>query len=314
MHPAKSVIFFTCASGAGYGLLIWTAMFAAFGVLEPLWGLGVALLGTAFVLIVTGLLSSTLHLGHPERAWRGLTQWRTSWLSREAVLALLTFVPAGVFAWGWIMAGSISGPWMIAGLIATLLAVATVYSTGMIYASLKTIPAWHHPMVTPGYIVLALMTGGVLFLPISQLWFLHVHGPARTTAMVLIALGLIVKVFYWHTLKHLKPKESASSATGLKGKVTMLEGPHDQANYLMKEMGFEVGRKHAAKLRVISLFLGFVAPFACVFGSAFVKPDYAFGLLTVAVFLTTIGIAAERWLFFAEAKHVQTLYYGKGKV
>ena len=54
----------------------------------------------ALVLITAGLLSSTAHLGRPERAWRAFSQWRTSWLSREGVAAVFTYVPAGLFALG----------------------------------------------------------------------------------------------------------------------------------------------------------------------------------------------------------------------
>ena len=43
-------------------------------------------------------------------------------------------------------------------------ALVTVWCTGMIYASLPTIRAWHQPLVAPVYIALALATGGVLLM------------------------------------------------------------------------------------------------------------------------------------------------------
>jgi hypothetical protein len=48
------------------------------------------------LLVSLGLLSSTFHLGHPERAWRAFSQWRSSWLSREGVAAVATYLPAGL--------------------------------------------------------------------------------------------------------------------------------------------------------------------------------------------------------------------------
>ncbi|MCK5623016.1 MAG: dimethyl sulfoxide reductase anchor subunit, partial [Alphaproteobacteria bacterium] len=102
MHPAFSVIFFTTASGAGYGLLVWLGVFGALGLLPPDRWFGVTAFGLAFGLVTAGLLSSTFHLGHPERAWRALTQWKTSWLSREGVVAVLTYIPTGLYAIGWI--------------------------------------------------------------------------------------------------------------------------------------------------------------------------------------------------------------------
>src|SRR5574339_13420 len=115
MHPALSVIVFTVSSGIGYGMLFWLTVNVAFGdwrvagvtQWSPERGFGIAVFGVAFALIVAGLLSSTLHLGHPERAWRALSQWRSSWLSREGVMAILTFVPIGLFAIGWVILGTI---------------------------------------------------------------------------------------------------------------------------------------------------------------------------------------------------------------
>src|SRR5262245_36733713 len=96
MHPALSVIFFTTLSGAGYGLLIWSALAALFRWAGA--GSLLACVVLALVLVTIGLFSSMAHLGKPLRAWRAFSQWRTSWLSREGVMALATYVPALLFA------------------------------------------------------------------------------------------------------------------------------------------------------------------------------------------------------------------------
>ena len=92
MHPAYSVIIFTTISGAGYGLLLLTALGLALGMLglSPL--IMLVLLGISLTLVTIGLFSSMTHLGHPERAWRAISQWRSSWLSREGLFALLTYI------------------------------------------------------------------------------------------------------------------------------------------------------------------------------------------------------------------------------
>src|SRR5262249_20108209 len=129
MHPALSVILFTTASGAGYGLLILVAVFAALGAVPAHAGFGIATFGTALGLITFGLLSSTFHLGHPERAWRAFSQWRSSWLSREGVASVATYAPALAFAFGWIWLGE---RWSALGLLTALGAVVTLVCTGMI--------------------------------------------------------------------------------------------------------------------------------------------------------------------------------------
>ena len=149
MQPAYSVILFTTASGAGYGLLCLMGLGAAFGWLPPDRMFGLLGLGLALGSITLGLLSSTAHLGHPERAWRALSQWRSSWLSREGVLALATYLPAGVLGIGWAILGRTDGIYAFAGLAAATLAMLTVGATGMIYQSLPTIRQWHHPLTTP---------------------------------------------------------------------------------------------------------------------------------------------------------------------
>src|SRR5262245_29816637 len=143
MHPAYSVILFTTASGAGYGLLTWLALARLLAVLPAQPSFGVAAFGLAFLLITAGLLSSTAHLGRPERAWRAFSQWRTSWLSREGVLALVTYVPAGLLALGWIVFDSRSQVLVLLALLTMAAALLTLFTTGMIYASLRTIRQWH---------------------------------------------------------------------------------------------------------------------------------------------------------------------------
>jgi hypothetical protein len=113
------------------------------------------------MLVSLGLLSSTFHLGHPERAWRAFSQWRSSWLSREGVAAVATYLPAGLLFLALVLPGGLPGPASFAALLA-LGAVLTVWCTGMIYASLRTVPEWNHGLVPVIYLVLALGNGGGL--------------------------------------------------------------------------------------------------------------------------------------------------------
>src|SRR5919202_290712 len=189
MHPALSIILFTTASGAGYGLL------ALCGVLAEL-GLAIAASGLALALIAGGLLASMLHLGRPERAWRAFSQWRSSWLSREGVAAVATFVPACAFAALWILGGADSGAGAALGLVTAGMAGVTVGCTAMIYASLKPVHQWRSPWVPPAYLALALMTGALWFHALLRLWGRDGTGIALV-ACAAIALGLALKEAYW---------------------------------------------------------------------------------------------------------------------
>src|SRR6266567_7399248 len=132
MHPAFSIIFFTTASGAGFALLLLIGLGVPLGLLPANPGFGLAVLATAFVLAAGGLVSSVFHLGRPERAWRAFSQWRSSWLSREGVMSVLTFVPAAIFGIGWVFFGETGGLTGLCGFLAAICAAVTIACTGMI--------------------------------------------------------------------------------------------------------------------------------------------------------------------------------------
>jgi DMSO reductase anchor subunit len=78
----------------------------------------------------------------------------------------------------------------------------------------------------------------------------------------------------------------------------------------MREMGFRVARKHALKLRRAALVLGFVLPALLLLAAVLLAPVPAAIAATLAPASALAGVLAERWLFFAEAKHSVSLYYG----
>jgi sulfite dehydrogenase (quinone) subunit SoeC len=311
MHPAYSVILFTTASGAGYGLLCLLGLGAAFGLLPPDRTLGVIGLGLALTLVSAGLLSSTAHLGHPERFWRAFSQWRSSWLSREGVLAVATYLPAGVLGIGWVMLGRTDGVFAVAGLLTAIFSVLTVAATGMIYQSLPTIRQWHIGLTTPVYLSLALATGAVLQALLLALVGFEPKSSALVAAVLLVAACLL-KLAYWRAVDAAPPLATPESATGLGrfGKVRQFEAPHAQANFVMREMGYSVARKHAARLRRLVWQVLFGVPIAlCLL--AFVSGGLAATLALVAAAISAgAGVVTERWLFFAEAEHVVMNYYG----
>lgn len=309
MHPAYSVIFFTTASGAGYGLLAWLGLGAAFGVIGADFWLGFVGLGLAFVLTTAGLLSSTFHLGRPERAWRAFSQWRSSWLSREGVMAVATYVPAGLFAIGWVFFANTDGAFALLGLLAAICALGTVATTAMIYASLRPIAQWHSRYTLPAYMLFAVMTGATLVCALLAT-FSTVPAAALVGAAVLTAGGWALKRVVWDHNDQIVSPVTANSATGLEGgTVRTLEWPHTQANYLIKEMGHRIARKHAERLRGLAQGLAFAAPIVLLLIALPASGVVAALLAWLAAIAQLAGMLVERWLFFAEAKHTVTLYY-----
>jgi DMSO reductase anchor subunit len=289
MHPAKSVIAFSTLSGLGFGLLAWLGL-----GLPAVTGVSAfAFFAIAYVLAVGGLIASTFHLGRPERALKAFTQWRTSWLSREAWASVAALLVSAAYGAGLVFWGE---RWAPLGLIGAALSLLTVLTTSMIYASLRTVPRWRQPLTPVLYLVLALAGGALLAGQIA--W-----------AVPLMALAGAVQIAHWITgdTALAQSGTTLASATGLGhiGAVRAFEPPHTGSNYLTREMVFVIARRHALKLRVIAVTLMAVLPVMLL------ALPFSHAAAALAVLSHAAGVATSRWLFFAEAEHVVGLYYGK---
>ncbi len=286
MHPAPSVIVFTVLSGLGFGFLAFLALgqpAVAGATAFLVWGAG-------YGLAVAGLLASTFHLGNPQRALLAFTQWRTSWLSREAwasVAALLTLAPvalADIFGWPlrWVFA--------IPG---AALAVLTVLCTAMIYSQIRAVPRWHH-WTTPAVFAGFAATGGAILAcqPLA---------PALAVALSF----LLWTAYRLGDAQFARAGQTLGTATGLAGQIAVFEWPHTGDTWLLREMIHTVGRRHADRLRVVAILGAGLVPAAILL----VLPGITATALAAAVHL--LGALAARWLFFAEAEHVVGLYYGR---
>ena len=310
MFPAGSLIFFTAASGTGYGLVFLTIGADCIGLLAPAAALPAAGVGSGLALATAGLLASLAHLGHPRRAWRAFGQWRSSWLSREGVFAVACYGPAAVWL-GVSLDADAPVAYALGGL-AMACCLATVYCTAMIYASLKAVHAWHTPLVPCATLALALTGGAVVLTLLSH----ALGGPvlaASAASWVAAALGALAKALYWRRQARARGPSTAESATGLGGlgRVRQWAAPHGPDAWLLKEMGYRVAREKAALLRPLAALAGFVAPAALIAAALATPGAGALALAALAVVSTGAGLAVERWLFFAEARHAATLYYGR---
>ena len=287
MHPAPSVILFTCFSGIGFGLFF----FLALGYGSTGW-VAAVIFSVAYLLSVGGLLASTFHLGHPERALKAFTQWRSSWLSREgccAVIALWVMAILGVgrvffdVHWDWV------------GFTGAAMSFLTVFATAMIYTQLRSVPRWNSSL-TPFLFIGYSAIGGALLVGQIQL------------TEIFIAATAVIQLGWWMRGDRALENSGTSlkTATGLGGSASVraFEPPHTGPNYLTKEMVFVVARRHAKLLRFVSVILAFGAP---VFLLNFPFTHFFAGM---AVASHIAGVLVARWLFFAEAEHVVGLYYG----
>ncbi|MDI6026243.1 dimethyl sulfoxide reductase anchor subunit [Corticibacterium sp. UT-5YL-CI-8] len=304
MHPAPSIILFSTLSGLGYGLAVMLGL----GLLDP------ALVSTktahllALVLITGGLLASTLHLGNPQRAWRALSQWRSSWLSREGVMAVATFVPLLASAWASLF-HDMRLP--LVGLLGAVMCAVTVYCTAMIYASLRAIQAWNTPL-TPACYLLFSLAGGLVLVAMFATLGGSLSGWIALAGVSALTAAWTAKWAWWRRLRTMAPISTPASATGLGGigAVRLFERPHVNENYLTREMGYKVARKHAAKLSLLATAAGGILPSLVLLAATISGTGIAIIFCTLAFAGFALGSLIERWLFFAQARHAVMNYYG----
>jgi sulfite dehydrogenase (quinone) subunit SoeC len=310
MNPAFSVIVFTVLSGTGFGLWFWLGLRIAFGG-APEWfeGLGWMFgLMTGAVLVAVGVIASLRHLGKPARVWRAFSQWRSAWMSREGVFAMACFGLATLlFSVLWALNYGVAA--RVLGASLALGCVAAVYCTAMIYASLTPIPVWRHRLVVPGYLLFSVYCGGLPFglFAIPRPFAPNMIGLAVVIAAIAMAL---LKRRYWRDIDRDPLPQTRGDAVGLPGRdVSVFERPHTEHNYLTREMGFVFARKHAKTLRIAAMILFALIPALCALPVWWSPHAHAMPLLMLASVSALIGAIVERWLFFAQARHLVTLYY-----
>ncbi|NND92837.1 MAG: dimethyl sulfoxide reductase anchor subunit [Granulosicoccus sp.] len=306
MHPALSVIFFTVTAGAGYGVLFLLGL-ARLTRLTPEASpdqvTAMALVG--LLLVTVGLLSSTLHLANPRNAWRSFTRFKTSWLSREAVFAVL-FYPVCLI---WLLFEWFTGNTVatnVSGVLTSMLAIVVLVCTAMIYASLKTIRQWHTALTPFNFVLLGLLLGAlILNLMLAQQGL--TSDALEVVSLVLLLLAGMVKIIYFYWIGQ-PAGPTINTALGFtRATVRLLDVGHSSDTFHTKEFGYQVERIRLIWLRAISVGLAFVIPLLIVTG--------LFGPVNLPTMLLAVGSAyagvlVERWLFFAEARHVVNLYHG----
>jgi DMSO reductase anchor subunit len=289
MHPAPSVIVFSVFSGLGFGLLFWLGL----GWPSPTGVVAFVFFTIAYVLAVGGLIASAFHLGRPERALKAFSQWKTSWLSREATCAVAALMLMAIYGAGAVFLGQ---HWRVIGVLGGLLSLGTVFTTSMIYAQLKTVPRWNMPLTPLNFLSLSIAGGALLAGQVTwALWLILIAGAIQLATWVI------------GDTRFAKSGTTLATATQLGdiGSVRAFEPPHTGTNYLLREFVYVIGRKHAFKLRLIALLL------MCVLPVILLLVPFSHIAGGLAALSHVAGVLVARWLFFAQAEHVVGLYYGK---
>ena len=323
MHPAFSVIFLTTLIGVGQGffLALFTEQSYSAVNLLPAQGNDFYVNGTliALLFMIGGLVAAVFHLGKPSyfvtRAWRGATNWRTSWLSRElialpAVMGLLfLYLIFHYFEWDADIFGSAetSGQLtLVLGGITTAMVFGLFIATAMIYASVKFLQEWACVLTVSNYILL----GGASGFTLAAAYSAYV-APELVTfyagwAMIITLLGLASRAASLFRNSRIKYKSTMQTAIGVRHNkieqkaMGMMGGSYNTREYFHG--------KTAAFLKSIKwIFVVLVFPLPLLL--LWAGMDGGKGMLVMAFVVQYVGLLFERWFFFAQANHPQNLYY-----
>lgn len=306
MHPAFSILFFTTLAGAAQGLVFALALAVLFGLELAPGFLGIAL-GVAEVLLVAGLSASFMHLGRKTRAWRAVLMWRTSWMSRE-VIVLPVFI-ALVALWWLSLRLGIGAPWSwLLPLLVLYGAMLLWYCTAMIYACLRFIEEWAHPLTVLNFTLIGLSSGLVLACAMAassgEARFVQVFGP---WALIATLAAWAARGGALRRNARLRHKSTLQSATGIRAqKLVQKSMGMSAGSFNTREFFHGVSLAALGNMKLGFLLLAFVLPASLAawgIASASVLP------WLLAVVVQAPGLLAERWFFFAQARHPQNLYY-----
>jgi DMSO reductase anchor subunit len=322
MHPAFSVIFLTTLIGAGQGLflaLITGQVYSLAKLLEPQDSVSFYAVGSIVVLLLmaAGLLASFFHLGRPERAWRSMAGWRTSWLSREVIVLplcmALVFLYGLVHYMGWtqtlfVIRNVISvDASLILGVLGAIAAFALYGCTAMIYASVKFLEEWHSPLTVANFTLMGLASGFTLAAAFSAWSGIQLVGFFGTWAVIFTVMAAGSRIISLRRNSNLKHKTTLQTAIGIRHPVIKQISQGFMGGSFNTREFFHGASDQTVRI-VYWLFLVcvFLLPVILLGASYSMASPY---LPILAIVIQYFGLLAERWYFFVEARHPQNLYY-----
>jgi DMSO reductase anchor subunit len=321
MHPAFSVIFLTTLIGAGQGLFLalYTGQVYALANLLPAQSSAYYALGSALALalLVAGLVASFFHLGHPERAWRAASQWRTSWLSREVIVLPLTMGLVLLYGAAHFFGFTdtlftvremlpVDATLMI-GALGTLAAFALYVCTAMIYASVRFLQEWHSPLTVANYTFLGLASGFMLAAALAAQLGVDLVGFYGTWAVIATLLGFLGRLAA--LIRNARGQRRVTLQTAIGVRHNTLEQKAQGAmggSFNTREFFHGKSAATVGLVRALFLLLAFPLPVLLI-GLAHWQGSASLPLVAFGV--QYLGLLAERWHFFAEGRHPQNLYY-----
>lgn len=316
MNPEMSLVLLTVLSGIGQGIFIFLVA-GDFKMITEGGSLPNSLLvaGSAASLLFTiiGAIASLFHLGNPERGWRAILQWKSSWLSREAIL--LPAFQCIVFLYG--LTTYMNQSFFlraVIGIFGVTAAIAIYLSSGMVYAKIRFVREWSSIYTPINFTIIGFATGSVTGLAIIESFgvFSELTAFLLCITLCIIAASMILKILAYLSNSRIYSTIGIQNAMGINCQnIRLMDFGASYDHYNTNEYSSKKYRNKFMTIKGFVIVALFIAPllFLIIDYISLSSSQHGFMAPVTAVFMT-VGAIAELWLFFAEGNHIQNLYYG----
>ncbi|MBB44436.1 MAG: hypothetical protein CMM44_11845 [Rhodospirillaceae bacterium] len=294
-------IAFTTFASTGFGIIIWTVFFAFFEVIPPDLWFAVSTSVFAYFLIIIGSWCVMSNPRYRRVFYSKIRWWKTSWEIRQALCLVCGCITGLLFFIGWIAVAKYNDIWLFLGGLTSLLFIGALMGMAMSFVAHRTILPWSNPHTVRIYISMGLWTGIVWLNMFTQIF--NFHTPVIGIVLIIIGIAtLIFKRKYWIFIDTYKKKflqNNNSSKDKNRFQPRMIE------YCVYPDLTKNIDRLKIEMLRRRAFLLYFLLPFCAATMPVELTAWVSVSASIIGAFSVVAGVAIERWLFFAEAKHFE---------
>jgi sulfite dehydrogenase (quinone) subunit SoeC len=186
------------------------------------------------------------------------------------------------------------------GALGAAACLALFVCTGMIYACLPFLQEWRTPLTVVNFILLGSASGLTLAAALAVWLEPSLARPYAAAALAVGAAAYLGRLASLWRNARLRPKSTLASAIGVKHpRIAQIAQGSMGGSFNTREFFHGRPQEVVRAARWTLLVLAFPVPALLLLA----------GQPLIAFLAQYAGLLAERWYFFAEAKHPQNLYY-----
>ena len=293
-----SIVFTTLVS-AGLGIVIWSVFFAFFEVIPPDRWFALNTFVFAYLLIIIGSLFVMSNSQNRRIFILKFRRWKTSWVMRQALCVLCGCITGLLFFFGWIAFAKYGGFWLFLGGLTSFFFIGALIGMAMNFVVHRTVLAWSNPHTIRIFVSMGLWTGIVWLNMFAQVF--NFHTPIIGIVLIIIGVAtLIFKRKYWVFVDTYQKRFLQNN--------NLSKGENNSRSRLVEYYVYPDLTKNSDRLKIEMLrrrafLLYFLLPFCAATMPVELTTWVSVSASIIGAVSVVTGVAIERWLFFAEAKH-----------